>query len=73
LFQVGIILHQAKSGRLIVRLSREVKPGSFVVDDAKRRLGKVAELIGPVRAPYASVAVVSSRLRKSGDPVFQEG
>jgi RNA-binding protein len=72
LFQVGILLHQAKSGRLIIRLSKEVKPGVFLFDDGGRKLGRVAELIGPVRAPYASVAVVSSRLGKAGAPVFLE-
>jgi RNA-binding protein len=72
LFQVGTILHQAKSGRLIVRLSREVRPGAFLFDDGRRKLGRIVELIGPVRAPYASVAVVSSRLGKAGDPAFLE-
>ena len=72
LFQVGTILLQAKSGRLIVRLTKEVKPGAFVYDDGRRKLGKVVELIGPVRAPYASVAVVSSRIGKPGDPAFVE-
>jgi RNA-binding protein len=70
LLQVGILLHQAKSGRLIVRLSKEISPGVVVLDDGGRRLGKVIELIGPVRSPYASVAVVSSRLGKPGDPIF---
>ena len=65
-------MHQAKSGRLIVRLSKEVKPGAFLFDQDSRKLGKIIELIGPVRAPYASVAVVSSRLGKPGDPVFLE-
>ena len=72
MFQVGTILHQAKSGRLIVKLSKEVRPGSFLFDDRKHKLGRVVELIGPVRAPYASVAVVSSRLGKPGDPAFME-
>jgi RNA-binding protein len=72
LFQIGVILHQAKSGRLIIRLSREVRPGSTVVDDKGKRLGKVMELIGPVKAPYASVNVSTSRLGKSGDPAFAE-
>jgi RNA-binding protein len=65
-------LHQAKSGRLIVRLSKEVRPGAFLFDDGGRKLGRVVELIGPVRSPYASVAVVSSRLGKPGDPAFLE-
>lgn len=72
MLQVGMILHQAKSGRLIVQLSREVRPGAFVFDDGRRKLGKVVELMGPVKSPYASVAVVSSRLGKKGDPVFLE-
>ena len=70
MFQVGILLHQAKSGRLIVRLTKEVRPGVFLYDDKRRKLGRVVELIGPVKAPYASVAVVSSRLGKPGDPAF---
>jgi RNA-binding protein len=72
LFQVGTILHRAKSGRLIVRLSKEVRPGIFLLDDGGRKLGKIIELIGPVRAPYASVAVVTSREGKPGDPAFVE-
>jgi len=72
LLQVGVLLHQAKSGRLIVRLSKEVRPGAFLFDDGGRKLGRVVELIGPVRSPYASVAVVSSRLGKPGDPAFLE-
>lgn len=72
MFQVGTLLHQAKSGRLIVKLSQEVRPGIFVFDEGGRKLGKVVELLGPVKSPYASVAVVSSRLGKPGDPAFVE-
>ena len=68
--QIGVLLHQAKSGRLIVRLSNEVRPGVPLVDGGGRRLGKVVELIGPVKAPYASVALVTDRIGKSGDAVF---
>lgn len=73
MFQVGTVLHQAKSGRLVARLSREVRPGVNVFDDGKRKIGRVVELIGPVKAPYASIAVVTSRLGKPGDPIFLEG
>lgn len=65
-------MHQAKSGRLIVRLTREVRPGVSLLDGNGKKLGKIMELLGPVRAPYASLAVVSSRLGKAGDPVFME-
>ncbi len=36
-------------------------------------MGKVIELIGPVRAPYASVAVTSSRIGQAGDAAYAEG
>ena len=65
-------MHQAKSGRLIIRLTREVRPGVSLLDGNGKKLGKIMELLGPVRAPYASLAVVSSRLGKAGDPVFME-
>jgi len=66
-------MHQAKSGRLIVKLSREIRPGILLYDGDRRKLGKVVELIGPVKSPYASVAVASSRLGRAGDPAFVEG
>lgn len=72
LFQVGVLMHRAKSGRLIVKLSREVKPGVSIFDGDRRKLGRVIELIGPVKAPYASVASISSRTGKAGDPAFVE-
>jgi RNA-binding protein len=67
------LLHQAKSGRLIIRLSREVRPGVPILDERGRRLGKVVELIGPIRAPYASVAVTSCNVGKAGDAAYVEG
>ena len=73
MFQVGTIVHRAKSGRLIVRLSREAKPGAFLFDDARRKVGRVVELMGPVKAPYASVALATSKVGKAGSPVFTEG
>ena len=73
MLQVGVLLHQAKSGRLIVRLTKEVRPGVPILDDRGRSLGRVVELIGPVRAPYASVAVTSGRTGKAGDAACVEG
>jgi RNA-binding protein len=73
LHQVGSILHQAKSGRLVVRLSKEVRPGAYLLDEKGRRMGRVVELIGPVRSPYASVAAASGKPGKKGGPAFVEG
>ncbi len=72
MLQVGTIVHLARSGRLIVKLTKEVRPGAFILDEKGRKLGRVSELVGPVRSPYASVSVASSRWGSSGDPAFIE-
>ncbi|HYB45435.1 MAG TPA: hypothetical protein VEC92_02825 [Nitrososphaerales archaeon] len=45
----------------------------MVIDGEGKKLGKVVELIGPVRAPYASVSLSTSRFGKAGEPAFVEG
>ena len=73
MLQIGVILHRAKSGRLIIRLTREIKTGATILDGQGKKLGRVVELIGPVKAPYASVSLSTSRVGKSGDAAFLEG
>ena len=68
--EIGVILHQAKSGRLVVRLSKHIRPGSAVLDEKGRKLGTVVELIGPVKSPYASVAVATSKTGRKSDRAF---
>ncbi|MCL5672539.1 MAG: hypothetical protein JRN56_02730 [Nitrososphaerota archaeon] len=70
--QVGTVIHRAKSGRLVVRLTKEVRPGVFLFDEGKRKLGRIGELIGPVKSPYASVVPASSRAGRPGEPAFAE-
>ena len=75
--EIGEILHLAKSGRLIVKLSTAgagIRPGELLVDAAGKRVGKVSELIGPVSAPYASVIPMTDRTaRLVGAKVFAGG
>jgi len=76
--EVGEILHLAKSGRLIVKLSKSgaerIKPGELLIDGSGRRVGKVAELLGPVNSPYASVITMTDRTsRLVGSKVFGGG
>ncbi len=59
--EVGEVLHKAKSGRLIVRLTHKVEPGSVLLDSKGRKAARVVELIGPVSSPYASAAPASDR------------
>jgi RNA-binding protein len=74
---VGEVMHLAKSGRLIVRLQKDgknIKSGELLVDANGKRIGKVIEVIGPVNAPYASVAPFTDRIKKIiGTSVFNGG
>jgi len=76
--EVGEILHLAKSGRLIVKLNtagaERIKPGELLIDGSGRRVGKVAEFLGPVKTPYASVITMTDRTsRLVGSKVFSGG
>jgi rRNA processing protein Gar1 len=75
--EIGEVLHLAKSGRLIVKLNAQgagMRPGEMLVDSAGKRVGKVAELIGPVGTPYASVIPATDRAgRLAGQKVFAGG
>jgi RNA-binding protein len=70
LFEAATFLHKARSGRLIFRMTREAPVGASLLDEGGRRLGKIIELIGPVKSPYASVAPYSDRAGKKGDRAF---
>ncbi|HEX7032512.1 MAG TPA: Gar1/Naf1 family protein [Nitrososphaera sp.] len=75
--EIGEVMHLAKSGRLIVKLNSAgagIKAGELLVDGSGKRVGKVAELIGPVSAPYASVIPMTDRTRRLvGSKVFSGG
>src|ERR687889_483695 len=76
--EVGEIIHLARSGRLIVKLNtvgaERVKSGELLIDGSGRKVGRVAELIGPVGTPYASVITMTDRTgRLVGSKVFGGG
>jgi rRNA processing protein Gar1 len=69
-----VLLHKAKSGRLIIRLSQKVEPGWTLVDVKGRTVGRVLELLGPTSGPYASVVPSTSRIGgKKGEKVYVNG
>ena len=74
--EIGEVLHLAKSGRIIVKVRQgaAANPGQLLVDATGRRVGKVVELLGPVRAPYASVIPLTDKpSRLAGSKVFDGG
>ena len=70
---LGEILHFSKSGRLIVKIDQNRKnprTGSIVFNNEKK-VGKIVELIGPVRSPYASIVpFIQPRSKTIGMKVF---
>ncbi len=55
---IGEIIHMAKSGRLIVKVEENTNHnliGQALIDNNGSRIGKIIELIGSVKSPYASV------------------
>ncbi|MEM4311255.1 MAG: Gar1/Naf1 family protein [Nitrososphaerales archaeon] len=70
--ELGDVLHLAKSGRLIVKLREKVQVNTLVLDEKGRKIGKIAELIGPVSSPYASVIPLTDRVKRYiGKKVFK--
>ena len=69
--EVGEVLHIANSGRVIVRLSKEIKEGQILCDKNNQKIGRVTELIGPINNPFASAIPLTNNLKKiSGTKVF---
>jgi len=72
--EVGEVLHIAKSGRIIVKLSQKVNPGDILVNTKGKKLAKVVELIGPVKSPYASAMPLIDKAKKYvGTKVYRRG
>lgn len=57
-------MHLAKSGRIIIKLKKPLTDGQMLVDKQGRKLARVSELIGPVKAPYASAIPLTNNVKK---------
>lgn len=73
MLEVGEVLHTARSGRIIVRLEREIPVGTMLLDAKGRNAVKVLELLGPVSKPYASAIPGTSKFGMKGQKVFISG
>ena len=64
-------MHLARSGRVIVQLTKLVDEGQILCDEKSSKIAKVMELIGPVSKPYASAIPLTNNVKKiSGKKVF---
>ena len=57
-------MHLARSGRVIVRLSKVVTQDQILCDESSTKIAKVTELIGPVAKPYASAISLTNNIKK---------
>lgn len=75
MLELGQILHTARSGRIIVKISIAASgkkvSGLPVIDINGRQIGKIQEIFGPVSSPYASIQQVRDKLASiAGATVF---
>lgn len=64
-------MHLARSGRVIVQLTKLVEEGQILCDEKSGKVAKVMELIGPVAKPYASAVPLTNNIKKfTGKKVF---
>ena len=71
---IGEIIHMAKSGRLIVKVEENINHnliGQALTDNKGSRIGKIIELIGSVKSPYASVTLTSNSKYTVGGKVYR--
>jgi rRNA processing protein Gar1 len=54
--EIGTIVRRARSGMVIIKLSREPREGQVLFDSKGRAVGRVTEVFGPVKGAYASLA-----------------
>jgi len=72
--KIGEIVHLAKSGRLIVKIEENINHnliGQSLIDDKGSKVGKIIELIGPVKSPYASVIPTINSKYSIGGVVYK--
>jgi rRNA processing protein Gar1 len=69
--EVGVAFRLARSGMLIIKVQNEPMPGQMLFDSRKRPVGRVTEVFGPVKSPYASARPVSDLVKQVlGEKVY---
>jgi len=72
--KIGEIIHLAKSGRLIVKIEENANHdliGQALTDDKGTKVGKIIELIGSIKSPYASVIPTLNSTYSVGGKVYK--
>ncbi len=72
MIRIGYFVHQVGSGEVVVRLTTSKLPriGSLVVNSGGKVIGRIIDIIGPVREPYAVIKPTSELSLKDSEPIF---
>lgn len=72
--RLGTVTHVSGSRKLILRTKVRVRPGTPVVNEDLRPVGKVFDVFGPVNNPYVAVVPAVSDLKTLvGRPLYIVG
>ncbi len=55
--KIGRVLHISPTGKAVVKAGKVPRIGDIVVDEKKRQIGTVFDIIGPTSSPYVEVEV----------------
>jgi RNA-binding protein len=65
--RLGKVLHVTPSQNVVVKADKTPKIGSAVVDENLKVVGKVFDVIGPVRSPYVVIKTAIKEPEKLSD------
>jgi len=55
--KIGRVIHITPSGKALIKAEKAPKIGSTVMNETKKRVGKVFDVFGPTVSPYVEVDV----------------
>ena len=55
--RIGQVLHISPSKKAVIRAEKIPKIGETVLDEKKKRVGRVSDIFGPTVSPYVEIEV----------------
>ncbi len=70
--RIGIVIQTTKSGTILVKSKFTPKEGAWAVDPSLRKVGKIIDIFGPVKAPYVAIKPLDTKDLKNliGKPLY---
>ena len=61
---IGLALHIAKSGRLIIQCEHKITNAKIIFDNRGNKIAKVGEIIGSIDNPYISAIPLNENAKR---------